>query len=65
MNIKLGYPKNRANEMPRRIAICCEMREGEENDTFIYEYTSVLYSITEINTLFISNIHARLIDNIL
>ena len=41
------------------------MREGEENDTFVYEYTSVLYSIIEIKTLFISNIHARLIDNIL
>ena len=51
--------------MLRRIAICYEMREGEENDTFVYEYTLVLYSITEINTLFISNIHARLIDNIL
>ena len=51
--------------MLRRIAICYEMREGEENDTFVYEYTFVLYSITEINTLFKSIIHARLIDNIL
>ena len=45
--------------MLRRIAICYEMREGEENDTFVYEYTLVLYSITEINTcLYLSSMPA-------
>ena len=34
------------NESSRGNAICCEMREGEENDTSVYEYTSVLYSLT-------------------
>ena len=44
--LKIEYPQNEGSEMPRRISICCEMREDEEKDTFIYEFTLALYFAT-------------------